>query len=242
MKTHLYLLIAFLLPVCAFSQYVDSTKANKSNQGELGFFFSPEYAYRTLNTDQNSSNQNSVSQRNGNEVDKFGYSAGIAWMINLNTHIGLSFGMAYSDKGYNATIAVPYPAGYNSMFYTGSNNSSYEKVTYHYNYLELPAEATYFFTTNKLRLFVMAGVSLNFNTSNYYTTESSSTITQQPNTGFYTFNPQVVAGFGLSGNTSPKTIFVLMPQFNYSIISITGSPIKEYLYSLGFNAGIYWIL
>ncbi|HXP50570.1 MAG TPA: hypothetical protein VN922_11480, partial [Bacteroidia bacterium] len=97
-----------------------------------------------------------------------------------------------------------------------------------------------------LSLFVSAGLSVNVHVNDYNTesltdsTGHTSTTSDKTNYGFNRINLQAIASFGTSYAICNHLSVVLAPEAAYSITSIIQAPIKEYLYSFGINAGVYW--
>ena len=236
MKKYFCTLLAFL-PLTLFCANSDSTKTRKI---EIGITYSPDYCYRTLKPDASSKWITDI--RDTLEIPKLGYTLGANVVYHLNKKISIESGLLFSDKGDKTKkyVLENSPTGELPI-----NNT----FIYHYFYLDIPLKANYYILTGKVKLFLTAGISTNvfltkkeisiLGYSNMDTKKNSSTV----NSEYSRFNFAVIAGFGMNCKMANKLNLKLEPIYRRSITSITSNtPIKEYLYSIGLNVGIYYNL
>jgi hypothetical protein len=233
MKT-IHLLFIIFLPFTLFSETGDSVKTKKL---QIGITYSPDYSYRKLKSD--ASGKLIADLRDTMEIGKYGYTTGINFVYLINKKISIASGLLLSDKGERTKkyILLNPATGVLPV-----NNT----FIYHYMYLDIPVKANYYILTEKLKLFVTAGVSANFfltqKTTSIlgYNSRSSEKKTSTVESDFLKINFAYTVGFGIDYPISNKFIFKLEPIYQRSITSVINAPVKSYLYSVGLNVGLYY--
>lgn len=206
---------------------------------QLGFHFSPDVCYRSLQNNNGSEmSDNIIQQRNENEIFKLGYTLGLTTVLPLNKHISLESGITYSNKGYQTTMQVLYyfqydPAAPQKM-----------KSIYNYHYIDIPFKANFIFGKNKLRFISSIGCIANVfiqETSTSVLVYSDRTERNSSATNFdynrFNFSPSIGLGFDYQMNE--KMNFRIQPSFSYGLLKIIESPVTGFLYSGGINLSYF---
>jgi hypothetical protein len=120
-----------------------------SQKNRAGISFSPDITNRTLN---------SVSSYVPiTEIPKWGFTTGFNYERQLHKRVWLTTGIFLTDKGWQSTqidlrYSAPEPLPYANAF-------SYK---YSFYQLVVPVAASYYFHLKKTRLFVNAGININY--------------------------------------------------------------------------------
>lgn len=232
-----HLIPATLLMIASFSLFGQQAIDLPDSKLRIGAGFSPNYSYRTLKgtTDQA---QTAKELRNEIELPKFGYSAGISLVYEINPLFALETGVFFTDRGEKIEALD-----------VGSVNQSEPvgtvDIVYHYQYLDIPIKANYYFIQGRIKVFASAGVSVNllvneFNkpTVKYYdgTTNKHTNYTNN----LEPFNLQLLIGAGIEYYLSEKFNIRIEPLFRRSVISVVDASLKQYPYSLGANITLWY--
>jgi len=212
----------------------------------IGLTFSPDYSYRTLKPDNSKSSILIADSRDTTEIPKFGFTTGINLKRIISKRIALEIGLLFSDKG-EKTKAI------SKKWITNSGQSIDDlptKITsnYKYYYFDFPIKVNYYLKTDKLKLYLTAGISPNLflveRSILIYEYNDGRTLrtTRFGNNGFSRLNLALIGGLGLSYDLTEKIFITLEPTFRHAIISVINAPIKGYLYSAGLNTGLYFKL
>jgi hypothetical protein len=225
MMKNLLPIIMLLNSYAVFSQSNDSLKKTKHH---LGVSLSPDYCFRTIKS--NASNEWIKNSLDTLEVWKLGYTTGLNYEYNFNKKITLATGLLISNKGEKTKkqyTSQPSIFNYNNQYY----------------YLDVPFVIKYNIINEKIKLFVLAGGSCNF-----FLVQKTSQITGYKNddvkvnyynsTGISPVNLALVVGFGFECAITKKWSFKAEPIYRTSITSISNTPLKKYLYSVGLNVGL----
>jgi hypothetical protein len=241
------LLITLLasIPLLVSGQSSDSVKNKRI---AVGVSFSADRSYRTLKTDNTPIYNLITHHRDSIEVPKLGFTTGINLSVMISKRFSFETGILYANRGERTkeTAAI-------WVMLTGSqgidpNLPQKYQHTYSYTYLDIPLRLTYYFFMQRVKLFVTAGVSpsvfLEAKVSTHYVYEdnhekrSSSLMTSK----FAGINLIGIAGFGVNYNLSGNVYLKFEPICSRSITAINDTPVKSYLYSTGFNAGVFYKL
>lgn len=224
------------LPTVLFCQIAESDKTKKY---ELGISYSPDYSFRTLKPE--AAAKWIAEIRDSLEIPKLGYTAGLNLVSNFHKKFSIATGLLLSDKGERTKK-------YSSKNIVAGNSPSDITLINRYYYLTIPVKVNYYILTQKIKLYVTAGVSTNIfiNQQTIMLLEYSDGSTERNKykvkSEFKTLNFDVVVGVGLDYELTEKFNFKLEPLYKRSIISVINAPIKTYLYSTGINIGIYYKL
>jgi len=233
------LIILAIIPFFGFSQGKDSTCTGKFS---IGLAFSPDYCYRTLQSD--ASSQWIADGRNAMEVPKFGFTTGISGLYKLSKKVNIEAGLQYSDKGEKTKQYTPDTTQPSDPAIP--NHVSYN---YSYTYLDIPLKVSYSILTHRFGLFVSAGISTNIfllqqTTATQEFADGTTKKVSSTNivTKFSAVNFAILAGFGVDYNVNKSAQIRVEPIYRRSLNSIISAPIKEYLYSAGLNIEFYYKL
>ena len=220
-----------LFPVLAFSQVGDTLTKSKF---ELSIWGSPDYSFRTLKA--NSESKWVADIRDSLEMPKLGYTIGAGVGYLINKKIKIEAGVFFSDKGQRTKQYAL------ETTTTGQQPTMYA-YNFHYYYLDIPVKVDYYLMTDKLKVYVMAGVSANvFLVQKTTSVESHANSDVRTNTfshpDFNRLNVAVVAGLGINYPINKKSTLLIEPMYSRSVTSIINAPVKEYLYSVGVNIGV----
>ncbi len=231
-------------------QNPDSTKTKRFS---IGLVFSPDYCYRTLKPDGASMSQSIARQRDSTETGRTGFTTGLSFLFQMNKRFTLETGIQYSDKGeqtkdmvlnFGSNIAPRNGFAYSGG--SGASNPVSANFVYHYNYIDIPLKANYYLLTRRFKLFASAGLSVNVflnernNLVEKYSDGSSSSSSSTSSNGLSRINLAFVAGLGVSYSISNRLTIRMEPVYRRSITSIIDAPVKEYVYSIGLNTGLYY--
>lgn len=209
----------------------------------LGYTFSPDYCFRTLaNGDGNTSTDLVIKNRNNIEIAKFGYTTELNVLINFSQTVGLETGLQFSNKGYQTKNK-------GLVYFPGSpNQSTKAQITYAYQYIGIPLKAKFSAGKSKTRFVSSIGVITNFiltvkqtnklEYSDGRTTKNSSSSAQ----GFDRVDISPVISFGFDHQLSNKIRLIAEPVFRYGILRTKDAPVKEHLWNMGLNIGLYCAL
>jgi len=229
------LIFILFFTFCLHAQETDTLPPRKFS---WGLSFSPDNCYRSLNY------RNSVqwleAERNREEISKLGFTCGIRLSRRISEGISLDAGLLFSDKGEKTR--------WQHLNWVGGDVSRplQSRVSFHYQYFDVPVKLNYYFKKNKLRFFVSAGISSNLfirqRTVIYLKYENGDrTKTKNNEPAIYSrINFSLLVGAGLSIDLSKRLSLRIEPVFRRSLSPvIMNVPDKEYLYSVGLDIGIY---
>ena len=211
-----------LFPFGSFGQSNESIKKSKI---DLGYTFSPDYSYRFLKS--NSNDQWIVDNYDSLEFSKFGYALGINGVYNLKPNLTISSALLFSNKGYQTKKELtPSLINYISNYY----------------YIDIPIKVSYYFFTEKFRLYLSGGFSTNVFLKHTLITKqdgSNEVFRLTDNSSISKINLALNSGIGFDVNLTDKWYFKMECLYKQSITPIGNTPIKKYLYSISPNLGFY---
>lgn len=236
MKDKALIIILILTASISFSQNSDIISTRKISYGVT---FSPDYCYRTLNSE--ASKQWVIDLRDSTEIAKFGFTTGISLIIKPWDRISLETGLHFSDKGEKTIILELNPIDPNDP----ALPTNQIKLNYHFYYLDIPIKANYIVLKGKANLFVSAGFSVNIHLSNQtivHFVGSEEKQTWSNNVDLSRVNMAILIGGGIDYSINDKLNLRLEPIYRRSIIPINDASVKQYQYSIGANFGLFYKL
>lgn len=236
MKTKITSLLFILISSVVFGQTAEPVSSSKIS---IGVTFSPDYCYRRLHS-ENASAKVITEIRDETEIPKFGYTAGLSLLFKPWKRISFETGLFFSDKGYKTKFIGLYDLEASPPLLVNRVKTSYQ-----YYYLNIPIKLNYFILTGKVKLFASTG----FSTNIFLDDRTKSTFEDPAGTeyassdlDFSPINIIVLLGAGIDYSINNRLNFRLEPIFSYAITPIADAPIKEYLYSVGANFGLYYTI
>jgi Outer membrane protein beta-barrel domain len=242
LKTTSFLLLTLtIIPLTLCCQNADTTKPGRIS---IGISFSPDYCYRFLNS--RGLNSWVADSRDTSEIPKFGYTVGVNVAWRINNRICIEAGLLYSDQSYqtkNCTLFDLNTSGKPDTLFPAISKS-----TYHYIYLDIPVKVNYYLLIKRAKLYITGGISLNIFLAQKSTLkidfkdDQTKTYNSTITSGLTKINLAAIAGFGFSYDVTKRIYFKIEPVFRCSITPIVQAPLREYLYSIGLNTGLYYRL
>jgi Outer membrane protein beta-barrel domain len=219
----------------------------KPSRLKLGIGFSPNFAFRTLIDNEESTTTNGIIEnRNEIETAKIGYHCGISVGYQLSKKWQLQSGLLYNRRGYSALLTnlvygdiIDPRKGFLSA--TGSAPHSI-RFNYSFNYLDLPISIHYTaMQKGNFKLLAGLGASAGFmlNASRqsvyYYTSDKTRRTRSKDATDYNLFNASALVLVGAEYTVSAKWSARVEPNFNYTLTSLIDAPIDARLWSAGIN-------
>lgn len=223
------------LPLVLFCQ---DTLNSADKKFFMGFTFSPDYCYRTLDADASSQGIGEI--RDGMEIPKFGFTSGLILSSDFYKRFTFETGLLFSNKGEKTNrIDFIYSTPDQAAPVRGS-------FTYNYYYLDIPLNVNYYiFRSPKHGFFLSSALVTNiFLTQSIVThleysdghKEKSSSPTRE---GLSAISLSYNGGFGYHYWVSEKSSLKIRPIYRRSITSIISAPVKGYLNSIGLDMGFF---
>jgi hypothetical protein len=239
MRKILFLLL--IAPFCA-AHAQETKKQTVSQKLSIGFNFSPDYSYRTLNNSGSSSTDIVVTSRNNLEVAKFGYTTGLNICFNLSKTIEFETGIQYSNKGYQIKNRA--------LFYLPPIDPALPKkaeTIYSYQYIGIPLRVKLTAGENKIRFLSSAGFMTNFllkarQKTIFEYSDGNTTKSTQSMTDFNKVEIAPMISVGVKYIVNEKTQLTAEPTFRYGMTQTKDATISEHLWSAGLNIGLYYRL
>ena len=235
MKKHgIFIGILLLVSVSLAGQETNEPPDSKLR---IGVSFSPNYSYRVLKSDAGS---NFVpDMRNEQEIPKFGYSAGLSVVYTLNQNISLESGVLFTDRG-EKTNELDF-SGIDTIYNYPKNG----KISYHYQYLDIPVKINIILLRNNFSIFFSGGVSANFLLNEFHRVkgeknDGSEFEEKTDDDRLEPFNLQLLIGAGVDYNLTENFSIRFEPVFRRSVISIVDATLRQYPYSFGANFAAYY--
>ncbi len=221
---------------CSGQNIPNQPEQLKSSGFQLGFHFSPDVCYRSLQNNNGSQmSDNIIEQRNENEIFKLGYTLGGSASLQCNNHVTLEFGINYSNKGYQTRMQVLYYFQYDPA------TPQKMKSIYNYHYVEVPLKVNFIFGKKKLRFISSLGIIPNFFLGEttksvfVYANAGKESSTSPENFGYKRLNISPFIGLGIDYKINDKMNVRIQPSFSYGILKIIDAPVTGYLYNGGIN-------
>ncbi len=235
MKKTILLLIVF----ASFTAYAqDATSVSRIS---VGFNFSPDYNYRTIQGNEpGDETGNVIESRNDREIAKFGYTTGFIFSISFSKKVAFETGLQYSNKGYQTKIM--------DLVFEGEPTNSLLPARaifhYSYHYIGIPLKLNLFFGEGDLRLVSGIGVTTNFllnvqNRNNFEYSDGKKETTKSKGTdGFNKIDVSPMISFGIDYKLTNTIHLSAEPTFRYGLIKTTSTPATENLWNAGVNLGL----
>ena len=223
-----------------------TAKGQDTNQTQkilIGFNFSPDYSFRTLqNDDGRPSTDLVINSRNNIEVAKFGYTTGLNVRFNCSQFVAFETGLQFSNKGYktknlNLIYSIPEP---------GSPIKA--EFMYAYQYIGIPLQAKLSFGKSKVRFVSSIGVMTNFllnikQTAKYeYANGITEKKSQSSKSGFKTVDISPMISVGIDYKLNNKIHLLAEPTYRYGVVKTKDAPVTEHLWNVGLNLGLLYAL
>ena len=235
----LFILLAVLTFINSNGQ--DKKKQEDHQNFSIGFSFSPNYNYRTLeNKDAGSVGEMIIDNRNKFETGKLGFSTGANVNFKLTRKFELQTGLFYSDKGYKTSkqpLDFPSPS---------PDEPTHFSAKYYENYLDIPLKLNYISGKGRLKFIAGAGLSANFflnasgKTTLFYSDGREEERGKKSSIVDYKkFNISALASSGLEYKLKENIFLRAEPTFRYGLLKIVDQPITERLWNVGLNVGVY---
>lgn len=236
-----YLLIVSTL-FFSLLTFAQQDSLQSQHRWQIGLNYSQDYCYRILfENEPNEVSADIIEFRNKYEKPKFGYTAGVNGVFNLNSRWAIGLGVHYSDKGYQMD--------YNDLIFYGSNGDTIKKITVndHYRYLDVPLTLHASFGKRKLRFTTSIGMAANVfiqetvESKLVFTDHEEESRTQTDyDYSKVTLTPLISAG--VSYAITDRWMLKLEPTFRFGATKIIDTPISARFYSAGANFGCYFSL
>lgn len=236
-----FVLMIFLLPAAVASgQNFRAGKAPSDfRKIQFGINISPDICYRTLIND--SENEFIKEYRDGIEIPKAGYSAGMSLAYHIGKNFGIETGIQYSNKGLRTKMVE---IDDSSLERPDAAVPEKHGLIDNFHYLDIPVKANFFLGTKKLRFVAGAGIAVNFLVKSSHTSikvfpDRTDKTTHSHNEVFRKMNLSPFVSLGIDYKLNDKINIRVEPTFRYGILKIIDSP-SAHLFSGGVNIGCYF--
>ena len=223
--------LVYTIFICLFSialQAQDSiqTDTTKWKKHQIGFTYSPDYNFRFLQADANTTWIKNIAD--SMEVPKFGYSMGINYALKLGEKTTLNTGVIFSDNGEKT-----------------KNNVELQTVNYtnHYYFVSVPLRIDYTVYSKKVAIYTALGITNNFFINHrtvMHEDGKKEAIEFNNQKDLMVYNIGGIAGFGMNAKLSDNWFFKVEVLYKQSLTPINNDPVKKWLYAVGPNFGLYY--
>lgn len=205
----------------------------------IGITASPNISNRTL--DGNSPNVDIViNQRDNFEKYKVSYNLGASLLIPTGEKFSLETGLRFTDKGYSISeMFFFWPQPDPNLAISGRANINLL-------FLDVPMLVRFTLGDKKVRFITRIGATANLLLSEterqiFTFQNGSQDISTRNGSGDYkTFNISPTVSFGLEYEFSNQFHLQLAPEGMITILNATNRNIKERLWNVGMNIGLYY--
>jgi hypothetical protein len=233
MYSKLTLLAALILSFSAYSQR--NFSGAPYHRFQIGVNIAPERAYRTLtNSTGNDYYDQKIEDRNKIENPIDSYTGGLGFTWNINHHIGIETGAAYTRKGFQYD--------YNLHGVQGIENVNHVET---YSYLDIPLKVNFTVGEQRLRVIGSIGAAASVPVENKwvgtvsYTNGESDKLVEH-NLYQQQFNVSAIISGGLDYSLTDRVNLRLEPTFRMTALPLSDSyNISERYWNLGLNVGCY---
>lgn len=239
-------IITFCLLLCSTALF--------AQKNTIGFFVSPDYAYRHYELTDNN-RQAELWLDNTYQKAKPGYTIGISYEREIIKIFTINTGINFSNKGYQyyfdadkLKFSDQIVAKRGFVPPQGPNNVDYHAIRQRINFFQLcvPVSATYKFPLRHFTLFINAGISVNYTVdANYafikYKNSGKNEKTHQNQNDLYDrWSQFFIASVGIEKEFKGYK-FRIFPNLNYTINNYYTFHyfLKVYPYSIGLGLGAY---
>jgi len=243
-------LVTILFLSASFVGVCQSESSEKETKFSIGVNYSIDQTYRVLK-DNPAANPYIKDIRDLREVSTINYTAGVSFNLRLTKRLSAETGLLYSKTGYKTketSLTFGNVADLRRGFVYDENNPSLSnQFVVVRNYLQVPINLRFYLTNNKLRFFMLGGLSTNVHLSEKITYDivlaDGTKINESSNkTGTVTPNmySTYAFGFGIDYSYKNKYMLRLNPIYRRSITKTTEWTHEEYLVSYGINLGVFY--
>lgn len=235
-------ILTFILIIITVTGQCQNSDSIKTRKFSIGFSIIPAYCDEVLSTDSAGFIKQFVDMRNESEMAKMVYSAGLKINYQFNSRAAIELGFLFYDRGVKTK----------EMDVINPNNSNVTgKATfdYNYNYVDFPLKINYNLTTNRMKLFITAGMSVNKflnQTASIHIiyNDGRKEIKSVPvsSFGISKLNYSIFAGLGLDYNISNNFHVSVEPVFNRLIKNVYDKDIVNMnliYYTIGLSISAY---
>ena len=249
--------VCLLLLLLSSSAQAQSPRVSKggANPWEIGFYISPALTdLLLLKNGDDPFLESTIDIRNENEAPKLSVNAGFALSYRINRHFRLETGLQYSNLGYKTKKTELLFADQDPSFGfvrpggNAANNASEMEIFYSFYYASIPLKINYQKGKNKWFFISSLGLNAEFLLSSrqkvilYGSDDSKERITNTLTEKFNGFNLSPSLSLGLEYRFTKQMSLRAEPTFNYGLLQIIDSSIREHLWSAGLRIGCFWNL
>jgi hypothetical protein len=237
-------LFTFILLISAVSAVAQEEHKPEVPKFAIGVNFSPSCAYRYLHiTDEGSSSGKLIKDLlNEYYKPKFGYTTGLDFSWFASRRLTLETGLWFSDKGFQSKWISTETA-------VGQTNP-YEKarLLFTSGYLSVPLKLNFNIITTPVTFFISAGMSADLllyaknKVFLVYESGEKETLTINERSGLRDLNVSYIGSLGVEYGFLKNFRVRLEPTFMMTILPVYSGEIKNYLWTLGGNVGIYYVV
>lgn len=224
----LFFITLILIASVSYGQSKSPSSENGSKGFQLGLNVSPDYCFRTIPSYF--------------EVPKLGYTFGLNTAYQFNQLFSVETGLHYSNKGCQTTkmdlvFFVPDPANPNQAQYI-----------YNDHFIDIPLKANFTVGSRKIKFFTSVGLTTNLfiketQTNIYVYLDRTETTTISPSLmDIRKVNFTPTLSTGIDWSLHPNVNLRVEPNFQYSALSFTNTPLTGNLFSAGLKMSIYYRL
>jgi len=243
MKIRSLFIIFFL--VCWSAAISQEESKPKPPRFALGVNFSPAIASRYLcvadNPSENAQSFKEFLTDYNHPV--FGYTAGLNFSWFALDRLTLETGVWFAAKGFGVKMTQ------NSTLKAESTSDNKAKMNFLTGYLTVPLKLNFNIITRPLTVFVSAGISADVllysktKISVVYESGEKKTLTSDGmNSGDRAVSMSYMGSIGIEYLFFKKLKLRFEPTYTMSILPLVYSDLKTYLWTLGGNVGIYYVL
>lgn len=241
--------ISLIFTLFSFAQISGVTDSLSKNKKILiGVCFSPDYCYRALKSDAIYSSYG-ISFRDQIEKPKFGYSIGIRGIYKASDLVELEMGILYTNKGYRSNYDNTYTPAPQIVPASSSSNALFaEQITYNFYYLDIPFKVNFICGKGKIRFITSLGMVIEAlilttsrdNLSDIYGNRSEGTF--NISTNFNKINLSPMISIGLENKLHGRMSLRAEPYFQYGILPLLNTTVKENLWNAGLKISMFYHL
>ena len=246
-------LILILLILIHYWSYCQSDSIKTSKRFAIGVNYSIDQTYRTLYITDNPYSQGIKDSRDSREEASVNYTVGLNFNYFLIKRLSIEIGVLYAKIGYQtketALIFSDLQDPRRGFTVDINNLPVSEKRIVNQNYLNIPVELKVFLMGNKVKFFLLGGISTNVFLDRVATYEwklndgSVDSVKETLRGGnFSKINMALVTGAGIDYSFKEKYKLRINPVYRRSISPIADWTNKEFPYSYGINLGVYFKL
>ncbi len=217
--------------------------AQEHNRYYWGLNFSPDLCGRTLkNTTDHDYIDQLILSRNESEINRLGFSSGIVLGRTINEKFSIETCLSFSSKGYKTKPIALRFGNQVSPDSTIVDLNNTIQIKYIHQFIELPIVCHYNIEINEdLKSFIGLGFNNQFAVTSYQKfIPSGKKSKEYLSSGKENkYIPGINLSFGINKQLNSRYLLRLNFISKYSLKPIYTTPLEGYLWSFGFNTGIY---